>query len=55
MHSRARAGMSLYGSAGGRKYLNAVERQRFTRARTANGATVLLGCFDGAAAGFPKS
>jgi integrase/recombinase XerD len=29
MHSRARPGMSLYGSAGGRKYLNAAERQRF--------------------------
>jgi integrase/recombinase XerD len=29
MHSRARPGMSLYGSAGRRKYLNAAERQRF--------------------------
>src|ERR1700733_14849496 len=29
MRSRARPGMSLYGSAGGRKYLNAAERQRF--------------------------
>jgi integrase/recombinase XerD len=29
MHSHARPGMSLYGSAGGRKYLNAAERQRF--------------------------
>ena len=29
MHSRARPGMNLYGSAGGRKYLNAAERQRF--------------------------
>lgn len=29
MHSRARPGMSLYGSAGGRKYLNAAERRRF--------------------------
>jgi integrase/recombinase XerD len=29
MHSHARAGMSLYGSAGGRKYLNAAERRRF--------------------------
>ena len=29
MNSHARPGMSLYGSAGGRKYLNAAERQRF--------------------------
>jgi integrase len=29
MNSHARPGTSLYGSAGGRKYLNAAERQRF--------------------------
>lgn len=29
MNSHARPGMSLYGSAGGRKYLNAAERRRF--------------------------
>jgi integrase len=29
MNLDARPGMSLYGSAGGRKYLNAAERQRF--------------------------
>lgn len=29
MNSHARPGMSLYGSAGGRKYLNAAERQCF--------------------------
>src|SRR5579862_9229062 len=34
MPDRAYAGMSLYGSAGGRKYLNAAERRRFIRAAT---------------------
>jgi len=32
MRSHAVAGMSLYGPAGGRKYLNAAERQRFIEA-----------------------
>jgi integrase len=32
MHSHAHAGMSLYGPAGGRKYLNAAERRRFSKA-----------------------
>jgi len=32
MREHAHAGMSLYGSSGGRKYLNAAERRRFIRA-----------------------
>jgi integrase/recombinase XerD len=32
MRERAHAGMSLYGSAGNRKYLNAAERRRFAKA-----------------------
>jgi len=32
MREHAHAGMSLYGSTGGRKYLNAAERRRFTKA-----------------------
>jgi integrase len=32
MHEPAQAGMSLYGSAGSRKYLNAAERRRFSKA-----------------------
>ena len=32
MHDRAQTGMSLYGSTGNRKYLNAAERQRFAKA-----------------------
>ena len=32
MREHAHAGMSLYGSAGSRKYLNAAERRRFTKA-----------------------
>src|ERR1700688_4493892 len=32
MRDHAHAGMSLYGSAGGRKYLNAAERRRFIKA-----------------------
>src|ERR1700721_1940941 len=32
MRDHAHAGMSLYGSTGGRKYLNAAERRRFIRA-----------------------
>jgi integrase/recombinase XerD len=34
MPDRANAGMSLYGPTGGRKYLNAAERQRFIKAAT---------------------
>jgi integrase/recombinase XerD len=34
MPERAHAGMSLYGPAGGRKYLNAAERRRFITAAT---------------------
>jgi len=32
MREHANAGMSLYGSTGSRKYLNAAERRRFTKA-----------------------
>ena len=32
MRSHPDAGMSLYGPTGGRKYLNAAERQRFVEA-----------------------
>ena len=32
MREHVQAGMSLYGSTGGRKYLNAAERRRFTKA-----------------------
>jgi len=32
MHGHAHAGMSLYGAAGSRKYLNAAERRRFAKA-----------------------
>jgi hypothetical protein len=32
MHEHVHAGMSLYGSAGSRKYLNAAERRRFAKA-----------------------
>jgi len=32
MREHAHAGMSLYGSSGGRKYLNAAERRRFIKA-----------------------
>jgi integrase/recombinase XerD len=32
MHRHAQAGMSLYGSTGSRKYLNAAERRRFAKA-----------------------
>jgi integrase/recombinase XerD len=44
MHSRARAGMSLYGSAGGRKYLNAAERRRFTESAQRAPPIVRLFC-----------
>ena len=44
MHSRARPGMSLYGSAGGRKYLNAAERQRFVESAQRAPPTVRLFC-----------
>jgi integrase/recombinase XerD len=43
MTERALAGMSLYGSTGGRKYLNAAERRRFLKAaRLADPATCLF-------------
>jgi integrase/recombinase XerD len=44
MHSRARPGMSLYGSAGSRKYLNAAERQRFIESAQHSPPTVRLFC-----------
>jgi integrase/recombinase XerD len=44
MNSHARPGMSLYGSAGGRKYLNAAERQRFTESAQRAPPTVRLFC-----------
>jgi integrase/recombinase XerD len=43
MPGRAHAGLSLYGPAGGRKYLNAAERRRFIEAaRTAEPRTRLF-------------
>jgi integrase/recombinase XerD len=45
MRDHAHAGMSLYGSAGGRKYLNAAERRRFTRAARLAPPEVRLFCF----------
>jgi integrase/recombinase XerD len=52
MRDHAHAGMSLYGSAGSRKYLNAAERRRFIRAaRRAEPKTrlfcLVLGCSGG--------
>jgi integrase/recombinase XerD len=44
MNSHARAGMSLYGSAGGRKYLNAAERQRFIESAQRSPPMVRLFC-----------
>ncbi len=44
MRERARAGMSLYGSTGGRKYLNAAERRRFIRAARRAPLDVQLFC-----------
>jgi integrase len=39
------AGMSLYGSTGSRKYLNAAERRRFTKAALRTSLEVQLFCF----------
>jgi integrase len=44
MHSRARPGMSLYGSAGGRKYLNSAERRRFIESAQRAPPAVRLFC-----------
>ncbi len=44
MREHAQAGMSLYGSAGSRKYLNAAERRRFARAATRAPSEVQLFC-----------
>jgi integrase/recombinase XerD len=44
MQDRAQAGMSLYGPAGGRKYLNAAERRRFIKAALHAPAAVRLFC-----------
>jgi integrase len=44
MNSHARPGMSLYGSAGGRKYLNAAERQRFIESAQRAPPVVRLFC-----------
>jgi integrase/recombinase XerD len=45
MRSHADAGMSLYGPTGGRKYLNAAERQRFIEAAGQASPEVRLFCF----------
>ena len=44
MRSHADAGMSLYGPTGGRKYLNAAERQRFIEAARHASPEVRLFC-----------
>jgi integrase/recombinase XerD len=44
MREQSHAGMSLYGSAGGRKYLNASERRRFVRAARQTPPKVRLFC-----------
>ena len=44
MRSHADAGMSLYGPTGGRKYLNAAERQRFIDAARQASPDVRLFC-----------
>src|SRR6202166_4836182 len=44
MREHAHAGMSLYGSTGGRKYLNAAERRRFTKAANRAPLEVQLFC-----------
>ena len=44
MPGRANAGMSLYGPAGGRKYLNAAERRRFMKAATCAEPSTRLFC-----------
>lgn len=45
MHSHAHAGMSLYEATGGRKYLNAAERRRFTELARQAAPDVRLFCF----------
>ena len=44
MRERAQAGMSLYGSTGSRKYLNAAERRRFIKAARRAPLDVQLFC-----------
>jgi integrase/recombinase XerD len=44
MHPRDHAEMSLYGSSGSRKYLNAAERRRFTKAARRAPLAVQLFC-----------
>jgi integrase/recombinase XerD len=44
MHEHTQAGMSLYGSTGSRKYLNAAERRRFTKAACRAPLEVQLFC-----------
>src|ERR1700689_5452347 len=44
MRERPNAGMSLYGSTGGRKYLNAAERRRFAKAACRAPLDVQLFC-----------
>jgi integrase/recombinase XerD len=44
MHEHTHAGMSLFGSTGARKYLNAAERQRFTKAANRAALDVQLFC-----------
>jgi integrase/recombinase XerD len=44
MREHAQAGMSLYGSTGSRKYLNAAERRRFTKAARRAPLEVQLFC-----------
>jgi integrase len=44
MREHTHAGMSLYGSAGGRKYLNAAERRRFAKAALRTPLEVQLFC-----------
>ena len=44
MRSQAEAGISLYGAAGGRKYLNAAERRRFLEAARLESPEVRLFC-----------
>jgi hypothetical protein len=44
MREHAHAGMSLYGSTGSRKYLNAAERRRFIKAARRAPLDVQLFC-----------
>ena len=44
MREHTHAGMSLYGSAGSRKYLNAAERRRFAKAALRTPLEVQLFC-----------